>query len=188
MVNEFQDKIKKLRKENQALIDGALQTVLHYSEDEGKKVYQSIVRDWFGEFDSIDVVGSVVAKARKSAFSGAYLEHGELKVDIYVDSDIYGNRKSAEEWRERNPDYAGNQESKDYVLGLQFYEGIIGLPKESHARGLDWINEHYHRRPISLLEKVLTDSRWESYQDDVYSKIETYINKKLAERGMKRNG
>jgi hypothetical protein len=157
-------------------ISEAMKNVKPVARVEAKNTRNSIIKDWFGRFDFIDVVGSTETSAHFTTKNLA----GKLIVETWTNSEKYGNRKSAERWRAK---HGGEMESSDYVLDLQFNQGIIGLPEFANTTpgysGWGWkdgVNLYFHQQ-TPLAEEIENSKEWDIYMDEIEEKIMEYINK-----------
>ena len=137
------------------------------ASNEMKEIRNSIIDEWFGEFDSISMK---VAWVQKRPRWRIYDNMATLWVEAYVDIGKYNEKPKAEAWRSK---YGGDLDSREYVLGLQLDQGIIGLPKESQAYPEhNWVNPNFHQRPQSLMDYIVGHSRFSDFMSKYQAMIE----------------
>lgn len=163
--------IKKIEEESRKKVANSLKNTKKISESEMRKTRESIVDRWFGGFDSLSMKAATVYKSRYTT-SGL---KGNLVVESWVEVERYNDKPSAERWVSK---YGGGKDPREYVLDLQLYEGIIGLPAKSEAYPEhNWENAHFHQRPIGLEAYTDRASDWDAYEDKIKSIIISELNK-----------
>lgn len=123
-----------------------------------KEIRTSIVMEWFGEFHSASMIAATMYPYPKTTkLNGNHV----IEVSSYIDIDKYDDKPRAERWKLK---YGGSTPSKEYVLGLQLYEGIIGLPEKSNAYPEhNWVNQFFHKKE-PLWNVLISDSRWSNFE------------------------
>lgn len=150
----------KLDKVNKQLIDNIIGKEVRRVERLGKftmrQLREQIVNEWFDEFN-----GESMNESTK--YISSFKQSGKevvVTITSYVDIAEYdGSRLSASRWRKK---YGGDLDSGEYVLGLQFDEGIIGLPeKATYREDSHWVNNYFHQQePLEPLLKYQLVKQW----------------------------
>ena len=141
-----------------------------------KIIRESIVNAWFGEFNSASLNDATVYHPYSTLFDDG---KATFVVTSYISLDKYTKKQKADEWLERHKDEIGDPkwESNEYVLRLQLFQGIIGLPEIATARPNGWIDPEsgeptrwINPKPHvqAPLHAVITgSSEWEKWEDKV---------------------
>ena len=141
-----------------------------------RAVRESIVNSWFGKFNSESLNAATVYHPYSTLFDDG---RATFVVHSYISLDKYTKKKKADEWVKRHKDEIGEPkwESNEYVLRLQLFQGVIGLPEIASVRKdgwidpqsgkpTKWINPNPHVQ--APLHAVITNSsEWDKWEDKV---------------------
>ena len=157
-------------------IDAAIEKIVRNVEKTGKEVADRLIKtyiiEWFNEYDYHSLVNSIRFTSKHKQ------EKKKITITItpYVDMESYRDKPSVDRWKDKWSVDLG-KDSKNYVLDLQFNEGIIGLPKiwtrpnprffgnpnMRQTSDVKWTNPYFIQRSASLedyLNSKLTNE-WE---------------------------
>lgn len=127
-----------------------------------KEIRTSIVDEWFGQFSSV----SMNVATRYSA-SSQIVNQGNViaRVTIrsWIDIERYNPEQNAQKWKAK---YGGSKDARQYVLDLQLYQGIIGLPEKATYRDTGWVNDHFHQKD-PLINRIDDVGRWKEFENVV---------------------
>lgn len=130
-----------------------------------RAVRESIVNSWFGNFNSESLNAATVYHPYSTLFDDG---RATFVVNSYISLDKYTKKQKADEWVKRNKNEIGDVkwESNEYVLRLQLFQGIIGLPELASARPTKWINPNPHvQAPLHAV--IMESSEWDKWEDRV---------------------
>ena len=124
-----------------------------------KEIRTSIVKEWFGEYSFHSMVGATQYKSHvKYAKNSATIE-----IESYIDLDVYDDKPRAERWAKKYE--VLDTPSKEYVLNLQLFEGIIGLPEGSRKfPEHNWTNPNFIQRE-KLWDVLINNSIWNDFEN-----------------------
>lgn len=126
-----------------------------------REIRESIVNEWFGQFNSRSMnLATQYKGGNRRVWNN---KKAEVTIRSWIDIDRYEPKDKAAAWRDT---YGGDKEAEEYVLDLQLYEGIIGLPRESNERDIGWVNMHFHQK-IPLWTYLSLNSRWNEFESIV---------------------
>lgn len=125
-----------------------------------RDVRDEIIRNWFGGFSSDSMIGAFVyPKAKGSLDSNG----GTITVNTYAKVEMYNPSQEIQNWNNRNKLGIAPYDLMKYVMELQLYEGIIGLPA-SGTLSTDWVNENFHQQS-PLLDSLMKSSNWSGFKE-----------------------
>lgn len=158
--NDFYKMLNKFEKD---ILEKQLKNYSTAGKEAMKEIRTNITNEWFAGFSSSSLNIATEYHSYTRIFD-------EMTARIYITSHIsidkYNPSQNAAKWNQQHSDEVNMQyDSREYVISLQWYKGIIGLPETSTARGLDWINDHFHQKePLkSYTENHYLWSQWENY-------------------------
>lgn len=129
-----------------------------------KQIRESIVDEWFGEFNSSSINEATQYRVYSRFFVDAT---AKIYIHSYIDIDEYKEKPKAEKWVSK---YGGKLDPKEYVLRLQMTEGIIGLPEKATARpDSNWENSNFHKRDVGLRDTIFKSEKWKTFDSLVKS-------------------
>lgn len=150
----------------------------------GKKaiveIHHNIIDEWFGEYNSESMKNTIVAKYESRMYEDG---KGKIYVYAYADSSRYNYGQSIQGWNERNGIGMSSDLLVEYVMSLQLFEGIIGLPKDGTkeipegtpiwGKGhLDdnnrWVNDNFIKKE-PLLNYIQNSGQWSRWESAVNS-------------------
>lgn len=136
------------------------------AEQAAKNVRRSITRKWFGQYDSININGSLRSKSNTTNIDN---KQALIEVTTWIDVDKYAaNKKRIMKWDEKYNVWNSSIVAAEYVLNLQLERGIIGLPAKGsrkHVIGEDgkmtyWENPNFIKRSVGLLNAIENAPEW----------------------------
>ena len=128
-----------------------------------KEIRDSIVMNWFGEYNYTSVVDATKYVPYTKMFDNYT---AQIDIHSYVVLSDYKAKPKAQKWVDVN---GGKWDAKYYVLShLQMTEGIIGLPERSKAYPeRNWTNEHFVQRDVGLRDAIVNESNWSNWESMV---------------------
>ena len=164
-------------------IDAVIEKVVRNVERTGKEVADRLIKtyiiEWFDEYDYHSLVNSI-------RFTSKHKQNKNnitISINPYVDIDSYREKPSLDRWKDKwGADLS--TDSKNYVLDLQFNEGIIGLPEiwtrpnprffgNPNMRQTNdgkWTNPYFIQRSTSL-EDYLNNRLFDEWQNEINKAI-----------------
>lgn len=170
----------KIRKSIKSFANDMLKKEVYRYGEAGKKaiveIHHDIIDEWFGQYNSASMKDTIVSDYYSRLFDNGT---GKIYVHAYADSSRYNQNQDIQDWNERNRLDMSHDVLVEYVMSLQLFEGIIGLPKDGmrqipedtpiFGKGhLDenrrWVNDNFIQQ-TPLLKYIKSSglwSRWES--------------------------
>ena len=142
-------------------------------------IHRDIIKEWFGEYSPVSMMLTI--NTRTVEYTPRLYEDkngmptGRIVFQAYLDSQYYNNGQSIQGWNERNNIGFAEEDMMEYVMSLQLFQGIIGLPKNgmreipphTNIRGpghLDenrrWVNDNFIKRSQPLYNAIMKSSLW----------------------------
>lgn len=124
-----------------------------------RDVRNQIIEEWFGSVgaDPTSMIHAFVYPKIKGSVS---IEGGELNVMTYPTPALYNHNQNIQQWQVRHGNPLESPEL--YVMCLQLFDGIVGLPKYGIETG--WVNHNYIE--TTPLYDVLSDAgQWSEFKD-----------------------
>lgn len=122
-----------------------------------EEIRNEIITEWFSSVgaDSTSMINAFTYPEAQGSFRGL---GGCITVRTHASPAKYNHNQSIQGWNSRHGNPIGEPER--YVMSLQLYEGIIGLPEKSSQT--DWINNNF-KQINPLYEVLLSDGRWQEF-------------------------
>ena len=146
-----------IREQCRQQVDRGMTAIAKVGRDMVLEKRRELTDMWFRGFNSQSINDALRCTPIKQRTS---MTTGTVNLMSFIDVDAYLEKPKAEAWREK---YGGSTESKLYVLRLQLYYGIIGLPEKAKARpDSDWKNSspYIYEPLIGVLHSELTSEKF----------------------------
>lgn len=151
------------------------------------KIHRDIIEEWFGEYNA-DSMQHAINEHTVTYVTRLYDDkngnpYGRITFQGYVDSAYYNRFQEIQNWNKRNDIGMSQEAAMEYVMSLQLFEGIIGLPKNgtrelpkgTNIRGkghIDdnnrWVNDNFIQK-TPLLQYIRNSSIWGTWEAAVNS-------------------
>lgn len=140
-----------------------------------KEIHNSIIDDWFGEYNSASMKTSIVTDYKSRLYDDGT---GKIYVHAYADSSRYNQEQEIQKWNQRNNIGMSHDLLVEYVMSLQLFEGIIGLPKNGMREvtnivtngHLDdngrWVNDNFIKQ-TPLITFIRDHPEWDKWETTV---------------------
>ena len=143
-----------------------------------EKIHYDIIDEWFGDYDSASMKNTITSKYESRGY-----EDGGVRIYVYAytDSSRYNQNQKIQQWNKRNNIGLGHDTLVEYVMSLQLFEGIIGLPKDGmreipegtpiRSNGhLDenrrWVNDNFIQKE-PLMGYIRNHASWNNWESMV---------------------
>lgn len=160
--------IDVVEKEVEQKIRTALQSTAQSFKEEIQLARSQMIQTWFDGYNG----SRWWAKNQQIVNSSWHASgiNGSLSFTSYTTTDGVGSFDSADRWLST---HGGGEPSQEYVSGLIWEQGIIGLPESSTVS--DWVNTHFiQKRPLE--DYVITNPKWETIAEKLKQNVLKNIN------------
>lgn len=157
----------------------------------GKKamvlIHRDIIGEWFGEYNA-ESMQHAINEHTVTYVTRLYADkdgnpYGRITLQGYVDSLYYNQFQEIHNWNKRNDIGQSHDDLVEFVMYLQLYQGIIGLPERGvrklpkytwiFGRGhIDgdgrWVNDNFIQK-TPLLSYIKESAQWGTWKTTVNS-------------------
>lgn len=171
----------KLQVSIKSFANDVLKSNIHQYGEAGKKaikeIHHNIIDEWFGEYNSASMKNTIVSDYTSRMYNNGT---GKIYITAYADSSRYNQEQEIQNWNERNSIGIGHDTLVEYVMALQLFEGIIGLPANGirevtspiRTGHLDdnnrWVNDNFIQKE-PLLSFIQNSGQWSGWESAVNS-------------------
>ena len=131
-----------------------------------RDIRNEIIEEWFGGFNSASMIK---AWTYPNASGKVTFDGGSITVRTHVAVGMYNPNQEIQEWNTRNQLGIASTSLMEYVLDLQLYHGIIGLPA-SGTLSPEWTNSHFHQKN-PLMDELTSSKKWKNFIKTMISKF-----------------
>lgn len=140
-----------------------------------KEIHNNIIDEWFGEYNSTSMKRSIVTDYKSRLYDDGT---GKIYVHAFADSSMYNQEQEIQKWNKRNNIGMSHDLLVEYVMSLQLFEGIIGLPADGMREvtnrvtngHLDennrWVNDNFIQK-TPLITFIKDSPKWNEWEKTV---------------------
>ncbi len=146
-----------IREQCRQQVDKGMTAIAKVGQQKVLDKRREVTQAWFRGFSFHDMNAATCCTPIKQRTS---MTTGSVNLMSFIDVDAYTEKPKAERWKEK---YGGDMDARLYVLNLQLYQGIVGLPARATARSdSDWVNPapHIYEPLIGVLRQNLTSQEF----------------------------
>ena len=151
-----------IREQCRQQVDRGMTAIAKVGRDMVLEKRRELTDMWFRGFNSQSINDALRCTPIKQRTS---MTTGTVNLMTFIDVDAYKEKTKAEKWKAKYGEDVDGElvDSKLYVLDLQLYRGIIGLPEKAKARpDSQWKNPapHIYEPLADVLEQQLMNKEF----------------------------